>query len=869
MGLQKSSYGMNTISRIAKNRLRSRCLTLVIALIFAGSVPVWSQNEPPSLDSPLETVVVLGTRTQGRSVQTSPAPIDVLDADKLSAQGETDLSNLLRNVIPSYSVADHPIDDAATLVRPINLRGLAPDHVLVLVNGQRRHRAAVITWLGNGISNGAQGPDIATIPALALQRIEVLRDGAAAQYGSDAIAGVINFELRKDSDGGVIEVRHGEYQAGDGARSTVSANVGLPLGRQGYLNLTGEWGESDPTSRSEQRADASLLDASGYPDVPNPAMIWGRPIVSDDIKLVANWGLALTSDIDAFGYANFSSRRVNGGFFYRNPTNRGGVYSNDDGETLLIGDLTPDDGLDCPVVALIGADQITPDPIAYAQVAADPNCFSFQELIPGGFTPRFGGDLSDAALSIGLRGQYSADLQWKLSAYYGRNESDFFILNTVNASMGPDTPRDFDPGLYRQVDQSLHLDVSYAASDAWNIGVGLEYRRERFTIGAGQAESYSAGPLAGQGFSTSSNGFPGFPASTSGAWSRANTAAYLDAEWTPTEALLAQFALRVEDFDTFGTTDNYKLGVNYLFSDDFGLRGTWSTGFKAPTPGQANASNTSTTFINVNGVPALINNGTIPSTSPVAQSVGGRELQPETSSHLSLGVFGSIGPFDITVDFYDVDVEDRLNLSSEITLTQAQIDQLIADNVPGADGLTQFRFFTNDFDTNTRGLDIVVSAESEWLGGTTQWSFAYNRNRTEIVRYNPETILEPRIRQVEDTTPKTRWNLTADHLIQDVRFLTRLSYYGTWYDAFEYDVFGTNAIFDSEIIVDVELEYDLTEASSVLFGGNNIFDNSGQKATVVNNLGFNSATVLGNTYSQYAPFGISGAFWYARYQYRF
>ncbi|MEM8498576.1 MAG: TonB-dependent receptor [Pseudomonadota bacterium] len=840
-----------------KTPLRLMCVLVASSVYSTGSI---AQTE----DVILEETVTVGSRGKPRSVTDSPAPIDVFSGSDFSNQGDTDVNNLLRNAVPSYNVNDQPISDAATLVRPANLRGLAPDHTLLLVNGKRRHRASVITWLGNGISNGSQGPDTAAIPALALQSVEVLRDGAAAQYGSDAIAGVMNFNLKNANEGGTIEVRYGQYSEGDGEQFTVAGNIGLPLGQNGFLNLTGEYGNSDPTSRSEQRADAQALIDAGYQGVPVPAMIWGRPIVDDDIKLWANFGFDLGGGTEIYGHANYNSKTVDGGFFYRNPTNRGAVYSNDGGATLLIGDLTPGAGTTCPVVGF-EADGVTPEAVAFAQVVADPECFSFQETIPGGFTPRFGGDVTDISFLAGLRGETEGGLSWDVSAYYGSNEADFFINNTVNASLGPDTPRDFDPGLYEQTDTSLNADFSYAISETVNLGFGAEYRVEEFTIGPGQVESFTAGPLADQGFSTSSNGFPGFPAVTSGSFDRSNYAAYLDAEWDATEDLLLQAAIRFEDFEDFGTTTNFKLGANYHVTDNFGVRATYSTGFKAPTPGQSNASNTSTEL--TGGV--LVNNGTIPATNPVALANGSRPLEAEESTNIALGVFFAVGNFDITIDYFDIDVEDRINLSSEVVLTPAQIAQLIADNVPGAGDLTQFRFFSNDFDTNTSGVDVIVSTSTDWLGGTTDWNLAFNHTTTDVERFNPATIGALRLRQIEETTPDTRWNLSGNHRIGAFRFLARVSFYDEWFDSFENDVFGSDAVFDSEYLLDLEAAYDINENSSILIGGSNVLDNNGQKATDVNNIGSNSALVLGNTYSQYSPFGISGAYWYARYQYNF
>ncbi|MGV6850690.1 MAG: TonB-dependent receptor plug domain-containing protein [bacterium] len=809
----------------------------------------------------VEEVVSIGTRGKPRSATDSPAPVDVVSGDDFVNQGGTDLSDLIRNVVPSYNVNDQPISDAATIVRPANLRGLAPDHTLILVNGKRRHRAAVITWLGNGISNGSQGPDTAAVPAMAIKSLEVLRDGAAAQYGSDAIAGVMNFVLKDDNEGGSLEVKYGQYSEGDGQQLTFAGNIGMPLGEDGFLNLTLEYGNQDDTSRSTQRADAQALIDAGYPDVPVPAMIWGQPIVDDDIKFFWNAGVQLSDAVELYGHGNYNSKHVDGGFFFRNPTNRGGVYSLDGGATLLIGNLDPANH-SCPVVTLDG---VTPDPVAMAQVNSDPLCFSFQETIPGGFTPRFGGDVTDVSVLGGVRGELENGLTWDASYYYGSNEADFFINNTVNASLGPNTPRDFDPGAYKQEDNNFNLDFSYPVGDTINVAFGAEYRTEKFIITPGQIESYTAGPLADQGFSTSSNGFPGFPAITSGSFSRSNYAMYLDTEWEASDQLIVQAALRFEDFEDFGTTTNYKIGANYQVSDDFGFRATYSTGFKAPTPGQANASNTSTEL--TGGV--LVNNGTIPATSPVALAKGAKPLGPEKSKNFTFGTFFTAGPVDVTIDYFNIDVNDRLNLSSEVVLTQAEIDQLIADGIPGAGDLTQFRFFTNDFDTNTSGVDIIATTEADMLGGTTTFNFAFNYTKTDVTSFNPETINASRIRQIEETTPDTRWNITANHRIDNMRFMVRGNYYSSWYDSFENDVFGTDAVFDGEFLVDLEGEYEINDSSSVLLGVRNIFNNKGQKASDVNDQGFDTSTVLGEVYSQYTPFGFNGTFLYARYQYRF
>ena len=322
-------------------------INAIAAAVIAGSTALPSFAVAEEM---VEEIVTTGSRVKARSVTETPAPVDVIQASELANQGDTDVGNLLRNSVPSFAISDQPISDAATLIRPANLRGMAPDHTLVLVNGKRRHRASVITWLGNGISNGSQGPDVAALPTMALKSVEVLRDGASSIYGSDAIAGVINFQLKDASDGNTIELRAGEYSAGDGQQLTIAMNKGMELGADGFVNMTLEYGSSDETIRSVQRTDAAGLVADGYTDVPNPAMIWGRPIVDDDMKFFVNFGADLGAGTEMYGYTNYNSKNVDGGFYFRNPTNRGGVYG--DGSALLIGDMTPDDGADCPAVTL-------------------------------------------------------------------------------------------------------------------------------------------------------------------------------------------------------------------------------------------------------------------------------------------------------------------------------------------------------------------------------------------------------------------------------------------------------------------------------------------------------------------------------------
>ncbi|GAA6139889.1 TonB-dependent receptor [Arenicella sp. 4NH20-0111] len=826
---------------------RATAIAIVVASMTGVSAPSFAQSE----DTTIEEIVTVGTRGKPRSATASVAPVDVISASDFVSQGGVDTSNLLRNVVPSFNVNDQPISDAATLVRPANLRGLAPDHTLVLVNGKRRHRAAVITWLGAGLADGSQGPDIAAIPSLALQSVEVLRDGAAAQYGSDAIAGVINFNLKNSNSEGSAEIKYGQYTEGEN-QYTLAVNQGFALGDNGFLNLTAEYTEAEATDRSVQRADAAGLIAAGVQNVGTPAQVWGTPEIDGDVKLWANFGAEFGNGIELFGNANYNNKEATGGFYYRNPSNRGGVNASDG--NLLFADLTADGSGNCPTDIPATAAGLTS--AAFAAAAARPECFNFAELISGGFTPNFGGEVTDTSFLLGLRGETDGGLSWSVSTYYGNNEADFFINNTVNASLGPNTPRNFNPGAYEQQDISLNADFSMPLSDNVTLAFGAEYREEEFSIIAGQLESYIDGGLGSQGFSTSTNGFPGFSPQIAGSFDRANTSAYADLEWQASDNLLVAAAVRFEDFDGFGSTTNYKLGGNYSFGSSAGMRATISSGFKAPTPGQSNASNISTQL--VNGV--LTNQGVIPSTSPAALLRGGTELGPEESNNITLGGYFAVGGLDVTVDLFKIDVDDRLNISNTFSLSAADLATLAGQGIDASD-IATFSFFTNQFDTETEGVDIVATWNTDWAGGNTTWNIAFNKTDTTVTRRNASLLSDNRVRQIEDGVPDTRWNFTASHQMDKLRLMARLSHYGDYYDNEAGGVFGSNNL------LDLEIGYTLSDRIDLSFGARNVTDEQGDRAADVGSFDFGA--VLGLEYSQFTPFGFNGTFLYGKASYAF
>ena len=842
---------------------------VLLALALPATVALPQQSF--AQEEAIEEIITTGTRRAERSATDSAVPIDVISGEDFVAQGATDMDALLRGAIPSYNVNAQPISDAATIVRPANLRGLSPDSTLVLVNGKRLHRSAVIAFLGGGIADGSQGPDLANVPGMAIKQVEVLRDGASAQYGSDAIAGVINFVLKDNAQGADLEGRWGEYYDGDGTSTTLGVNWGLPLTDAGYFNITGEWKESDPTVRSVQRDDAQGLIDAGNTAVRQPfAQIWGAPEVRDHFSLWANAGIDLGNGGEAYLFGNWGEREVEGGFFFRNPNTRGGVNAGPTDPitglpTILVADFTSgpsDDGIACDVVVI---QNNVPDAQALASVDQDPNCWAFNLLEPGGFTPQFGGKVIDGSITGGTRGEWGNGLRYDFSASYGRNSVDYFIANTVNpqlALLELDMPRRFEPGSYVQSERNVNADfvkdVAFGnmASDL-SVAFGLEYRVETFEIKNGDPNSFyieQSTDLPAQGFGIGSNGFPGFKPADAGTHDRGAFAAYVDLEADVTERFLLGLALRYEDFDSFGDTTNGKIAARFQLTDNFAVRAAASTGFRAPTVGQENVRNVTTAFT----AGMLADEATLPPTNPISVQKGGVPLQPEESTNLTAGFITSIGAIDLTVDYFNIEVEDRIALTTTQILTPQDIADLIAQGITDASSFTGVRFFTNDFDTTTQGVDLVATTASEWFGGDQSWSLTYNWTDTKVDRFNPDIIGDTRVRQLEDNLPDHRASFVGTHNQGNFRLLGRVNYWGEYYEAHLDD--GTLPIeAGAEWTVDLEGGYNFTDNFSVTLGASNIFDE-------VPDLNPWSG-VVGALYPVTSPMGFNGGFWYLRANY--
>ncbi len=857
-----------------------RATTLALAVgVALGTTPLYAaENDDAAKEKDVEKIIVVGSRGAPRSLNDSPVPVDLIGAEELARGGNTSMLELLKGTVPSFNVHENPISDAASLVKPANLRGLSSDSTLILVNGKRRHRASVIALLGGGINDGAQGPDISVIPSSALKQVEVLRDGAAAQYGSDAIAGVMNFVLKDDADGGSITARYGSYYEGDGDTTEVSGNIGMPLTDDGFVNLSFQYKNADATSRSVQRPDAAAFIAAGVPGVGDPAQIWGSPEINDDITIFANLGLDLGNDREAYMFGNFSERDVRGGFYYRNPHTRGGVYSNDGGSSLLIGDIAEAGGAarTCQDVAITSGNVLTQQNYI-DNVANNDNCFAFNELLPGGFTPNFGGNIVDTSITMGTRGELENGVMYDVSGSVGRNKSSYVIYDTLNASLGLDTPRDFSPGSHTQLEKTFNLDFNKDFDvdnmEALMVAGGYEWHSESFEVTAGDVASYTAGPYTSQGFGIGSNGFPGFKPEAAGVYSRRNFAFYVDVEAQYTEDFLMAYALRYEDYSTFGSDTNYKITAQYNVTDDFSLRGSVSTGFRAPTVGQANYSNVQTSLDGGE----LVDSALLPATNPVAAQLGAQELTPENSQSYTLGAVWNLNDvmdlneIFITLDYYHIEVTDRISQSDKKTLTDADKQALKDAGVPNVDSIQQVSFFTNDFDTTTTGIDLVANYATDWFNGDTTLSMAYNYNETEVDKYSAVTG-DFKVSRLENDLPNHRATFTWAQSWDAVSVFTRVNYYGE-YQGVHVDYDATVNTGDAAITVDAEISYFINDSFTVSAGAQNLLD---QQATKINFTPEGAASCggcvnnqWGGKYYETSPFGFNGGFYYVKATYSF
>ncbi|MGY4395282.1 iron complex outermembrane receptor protein [Sphingomonas sp. UYAg733] len=795
--------------------MKFKTSSAVIALQFACA-PAFAQTQvqsgPPfsvseaaaDVPEPIGDIVVTGTRDRSRTQFDTLAPVDVLSADAVRSSVSGDLSDTLAQLLPSFNVQRLPAADGQAFVRPASLRGLSADQTLVLINGKRYHRSALLG------TRGAQAPDLAGVPSLAIKRIEVLRDGASAQYGSDAIAGVVNIIL-DDSPGMDAFGQFSQYDRGDGKEYQVGARGGIALGDRGMLVITGEYDHSEATSRTRQRPDAiKFQDLNPGLAVPNPVQRWGQP---DEERIRgaidAHYDLSDAATLYAFGTAQQGEGVTD--FNWRNPAGTGSVFNT---STAFPG-------------------------------------FSFLTLYPVGFTPRFSTTFSDYQANGGVRGAIGERFTYDISAAAGRSRIDYTLNESLNASLGPLSPTSFYLGRLEQREFNLNADFVYrlplGTADPVNIAFGAERRVETYQVSAGDPASYAVGPGAATGLAPNSNGFPGFSPAVAGTFGQTSYAGYLDLEWKPAEMLTLGAAGRYEDFSEFGNTFNYKFAARIEPIKGIAARATYSTGFRAPTPAQLNTSQT-TQGLNTSTL-EIFTQGRLSPSDPLAVALQAKPLTPETSRTATTGLtFQSRFGLSGSIDLYQIDVSDRFSQSQAFPPP---------NDVPNPQRFTTISFFTNDFDTRTRGIDAILSYAHRAGPGRASLSLAYNYNQTKVRSGISAAIPNNTQRRVfEERLPQHNGTASIGYDIGPVSLLARGRYYGAWTDiaangsAQLFQRFGSIALFD------VSARYAVTEHFSVRVGAENVFNTYPDEAT--------NQAVRGLIYSRNAPYDTDGGQYYVR-----
>jgi iron complex outermembrane receptor protein len=789
-----------------------------------------------------QTIIVTGTRTANRTVANSPVPVDVIGADQIQSSGQTETNKILNQLVPSFNFPQPSVNDGSDAIRPATLRGLSPDQTLVLINGKRRHVSALLNINGT-VGRGSAAVDLNLIPGIAISRVEVLRDGAAAQYGSDAIAGVINIQLKNSNHGGRASVTWGEYlttlndvmkltglqtnSAGqpildattnntyflanydgerkvqDGAQLTAAVNVGLPLGGRGFVNLSGEYHLRQEVNRAGYDIRPNYLRPTSTTFDPRELGFnrlqfrFGDPR-SHDYDLVLNSGYDLAGDWQLYAFGTYGHRNALSAANWRQQSNNG---ANRDWSTL--------------------APNQTPTTANYVG------------LTPDGFLPLIDTHLRDYAATIGVRGDLAG---WKvdLSAGRGRDKFDYRVHNTVNASFGPQTQRDFDAGGLRYAQNIANLDLSrdYAVGFAKPLTVagGLEYRHEQFKERPGDFQSWAIGPFFRASFPTTSanctaqqgiynsttgicsfpgrqalagaQGFPGIPESSRTNARRHSYAAYAELDTDPIEGLTTTLAGRYEHFSDFGSTWNGKLAARYEFIPGYAIRGAISNGFRAPSLHQQFFTTTSTNFLS--GVPVDI--ATLAVNAPAALALGAKPLKPEKSVNLSFGATANpLRGLTFTADYYHIKIKDRIVFTENLTATRDALGNPCSSgtgcnaiggaiatilNNNGFNSLGAARFFINGLDTTTWGIDLVA-AYRLGLGNFGRWnlSAAYNYNKQKIdKRLNnlgplaqiPGIVLFGRVEGIRFTNgqPRDKVVLNADGDIGKFGVTARTTRYG-------------------------------------------------------------------------------------------
>ena len=833
------------------------CAFLIITLLI-----------PTARAFELEKMVVLGSRFQERSVSDSTVPVDVITEEEIVATGQTEVGRVIQELVPSFNFSSSTISDGTDALRPATLRGLGPDQVLVLVNGKRRHKSALI-HVNTSVGRGTAGVDMNTIPVSAIKRIEVLRDGASAQYGSDAISGVINIVL-KDGYDGKITATAGQLYEGDGETLVASLNKGFSLGGESVVNVTLEVRDRKSSNRAGLMGDIqyrnSMCNSTNGPvactsDEANKPLTLTDDPVNDPERNIAR---------DVFRVGDADSTHVS---FV---TNMRGPVDFMDGEIYSFFDLSIRDNQSGGF---------------YRQNrnGGNPEGSDY----PDGFLPLINTRVHDYAFGAGFEGELTDNVNMDLSYVVGGNTFAFEITDSQNASWvacreadgvgcvgGVDDYKgnaqtSAEAGELKLFQHTVNLDFTSPFSFG-NFAWGGEYRREKYQIVAGETYSWEDYDMPG-GSPGGIQVFPGFKPSNEVSETRDAFGAYAETEFDIGEMLLLSPAVRYENYSDFGNTFNGKLAARAQLAEAFSLRGSASTGFRAPSMQQIYFNNTSTQLND--GVLRTV--GTHRNDSNLAKQIGVPELKEETSRNFSAGfVFNPLPSLTITTDFYHITIDDRVILSGRIEDKEGIPEPIRAVLRPDN---SQGQFFMNAADTTTKGVDIVASLDHSFADSSVlRLVLAGTINETEITDINlpaglPESLFTDQDRSiVEEWQPKDRFSLSGTYSRGPASVLLAVHRYG------EYTVTEASQVtqtYGAKYLTDASLSVDVGKMGTFKIGANNLFDvkpdknNIGQarEGTILDHDGstiVNSPGVF--TYSRRsAPFGINGGYYYLAYEYAF
>ena len=873
---------------MGKPAMRRAIITSLFTVsAIALTAPAFAQDasgDPQANGTPAKDIVITGSRIPGRTVADSPVPIDVIGGDALSSSGQTETNKVLNQLVPSFNFPQPSLTDGTDSLRPATLRGLQPDQTLVLVNGKRRHQAALIN-LNGSVGRGSTQVDLNEIPSIAIDRIEVLRDGASSQYGSDAIAGVINIQLSKkvgvsgsvtfgkydttmsgvndvlgvQTTGGVptvltagasaqadiLALNYGnERKRHDGDTLTLAARVGVPVGDGGYLTFSAQFRDRDPTNRSgadPRRQYFTVGDpreltfnrfSHGYGD--------GKAV---DYNVFLNAGIDLGPNLELYTFGSYGIRDGIGAGFYRR--------SNDARNRDWAASTT-----------------------------------TFVPYYADGFLPKIQSQIEDVSGAVGVKGDvggFNADL----SVVYGSNQLDYQTIDSFNTSLGGlASPRRFDAGGIAFGQTTANLDLSkkfdVGGFSSFGIAFGAEYRNENFKITPGSVSSYVNGPFSVNGAGGGAQVFPGFRPSNAVDVSRDSYAAYAEVDADITNSLTLQVAGRYEHFSDFGSTVNGKAAARFEPIKGIAIRGSISTGFRAPSLAQQYFATTSTNSTVVNGIAQLIEVGTFPATSPVAVALGGKQLKPEKALNLAGGIaLNPFSGFSLTVDYYNIRIKDRVTLTEN--LTGATVVNLLT--AAGITNVTSARFFVNGVDTRTQGVDAVASYRVPNFGaGKFVLTAGYNYNETKII----SRAVLPSVAtltlfgrqesyRLTNAQPRTKLNLSVDWDLGPVGATVRTNRYGTVWSAVNGALtapLGTLAgdfKMTPKWVTDVEVRVHPIEQVTLAIGADNVFDTYPDRLPTGGATGAPGFTPNSYflPYSSLSPFGFNGRFLYGRVAFNF